>query len=173
MGAGDQGQKCARGEECLDRMGAAICWVEVDCCEQQAPHQPEYMHPSTSDRDVNGVARDQGRAEDSGNNTELPGGDESALTGSNKPGYLRQEIEGIGGVVKKKVKKKVRTGATVWEFEDERESGNYLEREASGVQRSWCGWCNRVIMGEQDREHYDQVERFFGDIDNESSFYPA
>jgi hypothetical protein len=64
---------------------------------------------------------------------------------------------GIGGVVKKKVKKKVRTGATVWEFDDERESGKYLEREASSVQRSWCGWCNRVVMGERDREEYGEL----------------
>jgi hypothetical protein len=157
MGAGDQGQKCARGEECLDRMGAGLCWVEIDCCEQQAPQQPDYTHPSPSDREASGAARDQSSAENSNSSTELPGGDESASTVSNKPGYLRQEIEGIGGVVKKKVKKKVRTGATVWEFDDERESGKYLEREASGVQRSWCGWCDRVVMGERDREEYGEL----------------
>lgn len=157
MGAGDQGQKCARGEECLDRMGAGLCWVEIDCCEQQAPQQPDYAHPSPSDREASGGAKDQSSAENSNSSTELPGGDESASTVSNKPGYLRQEIEGIGGVVKKKVKKKVRTGATVWEFDDERESGKYLEREASGVQRSWCGWCDRVVMGERDREEYREL----------------
>jgi hypothetical protein len=156
MGAGDQGQKCARGEECLDRMGAGLCWVEIDCCEQQAPRQPEYAHTSPSDRKASGAARDQSSAEDSNSSTDLTGGDESVSAASNKPGYLRQEIEGIGGVVKKKVKKKVRTGATVWEFDDERESGKYLEREASGVQRSWCGWCNRVVMGERDREEYGE-----------------
>jgi hypothetical protein len=152
MGAGDQGQKCARGEECLDRMGAGLCWVEVDCCEQQAPHQPGYTRSSSFDHEASGVARDQNNVKDGSSSTDLSIGDESNSTVSSKPGYLRQEIEGIGGVVKEKVKKKVRTGATVWEFDDERESGKYLEREASGMQRSWCGWCNRVVMGERDGE---------------------
>ena len=68
------------------------------------------------------------------------------------PGYLRQEVEGLGGVMKKKVKKRVKVGATVWEYDDERESGKYLEREASGEQRSWCAWCSRVVLGREDRE---------------------
>lgn len=156
MGAGDQGQKCARGEECLDRMGGGLCWVEIDCCEQQAPQQPHYAQSSSSDREADGATRDQSNVEDIGSSSEVTAGDESMSTVSNKPGYLRQEIEGIGGVVKKKVKKKVRTGATVWEFDDERESGKYLQREASGLQRSWCGWCNRVVMGERDREEFGE-----------------
>jgi hypothetical protein len=158
MGAGDQGQKCARGEECLDRMGAGLCWVEIDCCEQQAPHQPDFARSSSLDHESSGPARDPKNIEDgSSGSIDLSIGDEATSTVSNKPGYLRQEIEGIGGVVKKKVKKKLRTGATVWEFDDERESGKYLEREASGVQRSWCGWCNRVVMGERDREEYGEI----------------
>jgi len=70
---------------------------------------------------------------------------------NNEPGYFQQEMEGIGGVVKKKVKKKVKVGATVWEFEDERASGKYLERESQGKLRSWCGWCGRVCPGEDDQ----------------------
>jgi hypothetical protein len=69
-----------------------------------------------------------------------------------KPGYLRQEMEGIGGVVKKKVKKVVRVGKTVKEFEDEREGGEYLWREMKGERRSWCRWCNRVVLGKADLE---------------------
>ena len=156
MGAGDQGQKCARGEECLDRMGAGLCWVEVDCCEQQTTPEQHYARPSSLDHEAIRVANEYNSVEDSSNSPDVMGAEDSTSTVSNKPGYLRQEIEGIGGVVKKKVKKKVRTGATVWEFDDERESGKYLEREASGVQRSWCGWCNRVVMGERDREQYKQ-----------------
>jgi hypothetical protein len=157
MGAGDQGQKCARGEECLDRMGAGLCWVEIDCCEQQAPHQQHYARSSSSDHEASDGAGESHNAEDNHNGADVIGADELISTASNKPGYLRQEIEGIGGVVKKKVKKKVRTGATVWEFDDERESGKYLEREASGTQRSWCGWCNRVVMGERDRKECGEV----------------
>ena len=69
-----------------------------------------------------------------------------------KAGYLRQEMEGIGGVVKKKVKKRVRVGKTVREHEDERERAEYLGREIRGDERSWCAWCWRVVPGRRDRE---------------------
>jgi hypothetical protein len=58
---------------------------------------------------------------------------------------LRQEIEGVGGVVKQKVKKRVRVGASVEEVGRERETGIYLKPEASGDVRSWCAWCSRVM----------------------------
>jgi len=66
--------------------------------------------------------------------------------------YLTQELEGIGGVMKKKVKKRVKVGMTVKEYEDERESGLFLEREREGKNRSWCFWCLRVVMGKVDME---------------------
>ena len=50
--------------------------------------------------------------------------------------YMAQEIEGIGGVVKKKVKKRVKVGAVVKEYEDERDKGNYLRREQECINRS-------------------------------------
>lgn len=83
-------------------------------------------------------------------------GAESSWAGE-KAGYHRQEIEGIGGVVKKKVKKRVRVGKTVREYEDEREKAEYLEREVKGDSRSWCGWCLRVIPGKMDTEGLDEV----------------
>jgi hypothetical protein len=61
-----------------------------------------------------------------------------------------QEMEGIGGVVKKKVRRKVLVGDVVQEFEEEREGGAYLEREQEGVDRSWCSWCDRVVLGKKD-----------------------
>lgn len=64
--------------------------------------------------------------------------------------YMTQEIEGIGGVVKKKVKKRVKVGAVVKEYEDEREDGRYLAREQKGLNRSWCCWCMRVVPGNKD-----------------------
>lgn len=64
--------------------------------------------------------------------------------------YLTQELEGIGGVMKRKVRKSVKVGATVREWEDERETGIYLAREREEGGRSWCGWCERVIVGKQD-----------------------
>lgn len=130
LGQGNQGQKCGRGEDCLERGGKAVCWVEIDCSET-SPH--DHIREVEGDR------------------ASRVGAPDLAL---NKPGYFQQEIEGIGGVVKKKVKKKVKVGATVWEFEDERVSGKYLEREANGIVRSWCGWCGRVCPGKEDRESH-------------------
>lgn len=57
--------------------------------------------------------------------------------------YTTQEMVGIGGQVKKKVKKMVVVGAAVKEYEDERADGSYLRREQTGVNRSWCSWCAR------------------------------
>jgi hypothetical protein len=72
-----------------------------------------------------------------------------------------QEIEGVGGVVKKKLKKMVRVGQQVEEHEEERERENddhtgtsscrgWLCREKRGEVRSWCSWCERVIPSEED-----------------------
>ncbi|ERF70719.1 hypothetical protein EPUS_05071 [Endocarpon pusillum Z07020] len=123
MGEGDQGQKCGRGEDCLDAVESE---VETDCSER-----PASLYPS---------------------NSKATGSDSDRHIEERSAGYLRQEIEGIGGVVKKKVKQRVRIGATVWEHDDERASGKYLERESSGKERSWCGWCGRAVKGQRDRE---------------------
>ncbi|KAK7397920.1 hypothetical protein QQX98_012705 [Neonectria punicea] len=67
------------------------------------------------------------------------------------PGYNRHEIEGIGGVVKRKRVRMVRVGACVPEWDDERGSGSrILGREVRGARRSWCGWCWRVVPGDKD-----------------------
>ncbi|KAL9086636.1 MAG: hypothetical protein Q9159_004045 [Coniocarpon cinnabarinum] len=67
--------------------------------------------------------------------------------------YLTQEIEGIGGIVKKKVKKRVKVGAVVKEYEDERDHGHYLRREQEGINRSWCHWCERFVLGQKDIQY--------------------
>jgi len=72
--------------------------------------------------------------------------------------YLTHEMEGIGGVVKKKVKKRIKVGCVVKEYEDEREGGTYLEREQGGANRSWCYWCLRVVLGNRDRGVDDAEE---------------
>ena len=65
--------------------------------------------------------------------------------------YHAQEIEGIGGGFKMKVKKHVLVGECVKIYEDERDrSIQYLEREVKGKLRSWCSWCERVVLGEKD-----------------------
>jgi hypothetical protein len=66
--------------------------------------------------------------------------------------YRAQEIEGIGGWMKMKAKKQVRVGDCVKIYEDEKDQSiQYLQREVAGKLRSWCSWCERVVLGERDR----------------------
>ena len=133
LGLGNQGQKCGRGEHCLDSGAESVAWVEIDCSEGT-------LTDLSLEHDL--LVRTRSATPTADRSTPSPVG--------NKPGYYSQEVEGIGGVVKKKVKKRVKVGATVYEFDDERKSGKYLERESSGKQRSWCGWCGRVCLGRAD-----------------------
>jgi hypothetical protein len=96
--------------------------VEHETCEQDILDNLEKDHPSESSERWRGTS------------------------------YLAQEIEGIGGVLKVKHKKQVRVGECVKLYEDEREKSiQYLEREVSGRLRSWCSWCERVVLGEKDK----------------------
>lgn len=52
--------------------------------------------------------------------------------------------------MKKKRLRMVKVGACVPEWADERAAGDILGREVNGKVRSWCGWCWRVIPGEDD-----------------------
>ncbi|KAF2138559.1 uncharacterized protein K452DRAFT_338660 [Aplosporella prunicola CBS 121167] len=84
-------------------------------------------------------------------------GGSSAMAGSPRDewsgtSYLAQEIEGIGGRRVMKLKKRVKVGAVVKEYEDERESGVYLRREREGTNRAWCAWCARVVPSSRDWE---------------------
>ncbi|KAL8826933.1 MAG: hypothetical protein Q9191_003488 [Dirinaria sp. TL-2023a] len=130
VGEGNEGVKCARKEQCL---GAQIVDVEGECptAESSSP-----LRRSETPDDGEVVAAHHEELADV------------------EAGYLRQEIEGIGGVVKKKYKRRVRVGAPVREWEDEREGGQLLGREISGAERSWCAWCKRVVLGRQ----ADEVE---------------
>ncbi|KAJ5295909.1 hypothetical protein N7508_010730 [Penicillium antarcticum] len=129
IGEGCQGVKCGRGEGCLAAQGIEL---EVDCevdegssdtsSSHSAGHSPA-SHPSYSNEGA--ISTDSHDDEE--------------------PGYFRQEVIGLGGVVKHKAKKRVNVGACVVEYEDERETGNYLAREEDGLHRAWCGWCSRVI----------------------------
>lgn len=83
--------------------------------------------------------------------------------------YLTQEIEGIGGVVKKKVKKRVKVGGVVKEYEDERDHDTYLAREQKGSNRSWCHWCDRVVPGKKDSNERPAQKVFLTLRDGSSS----
>ncbi|KAK4899465.1 hypothetical protein LTR27_003198 [Elasticomyces elasticus] len=67
--------------------------------------------------------------------------------------YQMQELIGIGGAVKKKIRKRVKVGAVVKEYEDER-AGKvpFLSREQTSSNRSWCSWCERVLPGKKDAD---------------------
>lgn len=121
IGEGNEGVECGRGADCL---GAREVEKEIDCDADELAE----------------LRREMSRVE-------LEGG--GRIWGGNS--YLTHEMEGIGGVVKKKVKKRIKVGCVVKEYEDERENGSYLEREHGGKSRSWCYWCLRVIPGNKDR----------------------
>lgn len=132
IGEGNEGVKCARGRECE---GAVDVEVEFEC--------------GSGGGSRNGSASSLSGGNDSGEGE----GGESAWGEKDGAGYLWQEIEGLGGVVKKKVRKRERVGATVREWEDEREGKDeVLGREKRGTERSWCGWCGRVVLGGRDLE---------------------
>ncbi|KAE8309732.1 hypothetical protein BDV41DRAFT_547156 [Aspergillus transmontanensis] len=128
IGEGCQGVKCGRGDTCL---AAQEIELEVEC------------EPDGSAGSPHGTGYENAEAHNHPN-------DRRDSREEEEPGYFRQEIIGIGGVVKHKAKKRVMVGACVVEHEDERETGQYLAREEAGQHRSWCGWCWRVIPSKSD-----------------------
>jgi hypothetical protein len=80
---------------------------------------------------------------------EKSGVDGRAWTGNS---YTTVEIVGVGGKVKRKIKKSVMVGAIVKEYEDERATSKFLHREQDHTNRSWCSWCDRVALGKRDLE---------------------
>ncbi|KAL4808429.1 hypothetical protein BDV18DRAFT_134974 [Aspergillus unguis] len=130
IGEGCQGVKCGRGEDCL---AAQEIELEVECeADESMSHSPpEYGYH---------FGHRFGQDHSSHNHHERWRDPEEK-----EPGYLRQEIDGIGGRVKQRAKKRVMVGACVVEHEDERDTGDYLTREEEGTHRAWCGWCWRVI----------------------------
>ncbi|KAE8553470.1 hypothetical protein EYB25_004852 [Talaromyces marneffei] len=144
IGEGFQGVKCGKGENCL---AASAIELEVDCEVDESAITIPHLHNYDSDGPFNGHVESPPLIDG------LPLSERSdGHQHDDEPGYLRQEIVGIGGVVKRKVKKRVVVGACVEEYEDERETGKYLQREADGLERSWCGWCWRVVPSRKDWE---------------------
>ncbi|KAJ5138501.1 uncharacterized protein N7515_003349 [Penicillium bovifimosum] len=134
IGEGSHGVKCGRGEHCL---AAQEIELEVDCETEEASGS------------ISGSGSDTGSIEQSSAVPTSFGDEGAGISDSHdeeeEAGYFRQEVIGLGGVVKQKAKKRVNVGACVVEYEDERETGNYLVREEKGLSRGWCGWCSRVI----------------------------
>lgn len=123
IGEGSEGVKCGRGATCFAAQEAE---VEIESYHNDS-QQPD-TH-SSSPQDPENI-------------------DHQFHT---SPGYFRQEIVGIGGRVRHKVKKRIPVGACVEEYPEERDTGAYLVREATGANRSWCGWCSRIIPSKAER----------------------
>ena len=130
IGEGNEGVKCWRGEKC---MAAQEVEVEIDRSEEGRASDRESSESDTDQHWPEGEGKEE------------------------RAGYWQTEIEGIGGVVKKKIRKRVRVGKTVKEWEDERDGkDDVLGRESRGEGRSWCGWCGRVVWGKKDRQTYGE-----------------
>ncbi|KAH7350755.1 hypothetical protein BKA65DRAFT_605408 [Rhexocercosporidium sp. MPI-PUGE-AT-0058] len=131
IGEGNRGVPCGRGGECI---AAREVESEIDCDAEDA-------------REIDSNSRAASPASSPGS---ANGSVSSTGSGHMGPGYARHEIEGIGGVVKKKLVRMVRVGACVPEWGDEKNAGKFLVREQEGKARSWCGWCWRVVPGAKD-----------------------
>ncbi|KAK4453762.1 hypothetical protein QBC34DRAFT_395002 [Podospora aff. communis PSN243] len=162
IGEGDRGAICARDSACC---AGRECEQETDGDAADARDADNFLSGSaplshtSSNSSLSPWGSGSGSPSSSiGSNTGLPGDPSERRTPSPqlKPGYERHEIEGIGGVMKKKLLRMVKVGACVPEWEDERVSGKILGRERDGLRRSWCGWCRRVIPSQKD---WDAAER--------------
>ncbi|KAK4241415.1 hypothetical protein C8A03DRAFT_30391 [Achaetomium macrosporum] len=155
IGEGDRGVICGRETECC---AAREREQETDGDAEDAREAEHYSHSSASSV-VSSLApwtlSGPGSTASLGSIVSSSGAsifDRRTPSPALKPGYERHEIEGIGGVMKKKLVRMVKVGACVPEWDDERAKGEILGREVQGRRRSWCGWCRRVIPSRKDYE---------------------
>jgi len=156
IGEGDRGVICGRGEECRafrereqETDGDAVDTRDTDSYYGTTPLSYASSNSSLTPWS-SGTSNGNFGSETTDKRTPSP---------QLKPGYEWHEIEGIGGVVKKKLLRMVKIGACVPEWEDERQKGEILGREIRGRRRSWCGWCWRVIPGQKDYEMATQATK--------------
>ena len=73
-------------------------------------------------------------------------------------------------MLKVKHKKYTRVGECVKMYEDEKDKGvQWLPRENEGRLRSWCSWCQRVVLGEMDKVDADGLHRVSSTTSSASS----
>lgn len=142
IGDGNRGVPCGRQHDCV---AAREVEQEIDCDAEDAREIDAFANSANSSRAVTPGSSPSNRSATGSVNGSFGSG-----SGSMGPGYARHEIEGIGGVVKRKLVVMVKVGACVPEWEDEKEQGKFLVREAQGHARSWCGWCWRIVPGAKD-----------------------
>ncbi|KAK2068325.1 hypothetical protein P8C59_002968 [Phyllachora maydis] len=145
IGDGDRGVICGRGRACC---ASRDCEQETDCDAEDARDagatpatRSSSSSSSSSGGGGGGGAGSLSRAHSMHSSGSGVANGPGARTPSPAlgPGYQRQEIEGIGGVVKTKFVRIMKVGACVLDYEDERASGDVLSRECKGQLRSWVG----------------------------------
>lgn len=124
IGEGDRGVPCGRGGECAN---AREVEQEIDCDAEDAREIDHHSKSGSPNRNLHST-----------NNSQMG------------PGYTRHEIEGIGGVMKKKLVKIVKVGACVPELKYEEDARSIIDWEQDKISRSWCAWCSRFIPGIDD-----------------------
>lgn len=79
-------------------------------------------------------------------------------------GYEWQEVEGVGGAMKGKRKVKVGIGGWVtgWDIQGDAKGSSPKRRRTATAQdpseaRSWCGWCERVVLGSRDEMEMEMM----------------
>ncbi|TQS33252.1 hypothetical protein Golomagni_06408, partial [Golovinomyces magnicellulatus] len=181
IGDGDRGVVCGREQNCL---AAREREQEMDCDAEDAKgsvsgsspgsssdYLSRYSPPTPSNQATSyfpATAAPQQSIESLVEEYRLHDRTPSPLLG---PGYERHEIEGIGGIVKRKIVRMVRIGACVPEWEDEKSHSNVpstsrvLGHEVRGEVRSWCGWCLRVVPGQKDRANMARDQKIEDDKD--------
>ncbi|KAL0259378.1 hypothetical protein SLS55_005114 [Diplodia seriata] len=171
IGEGHEGVKCGLGPAC--RGGHDVEHEECGTAEELAgivggrgAAGAWVGNGASLVRTSHGVSIGGGGASSSNNSNE---GGANAVVGSphdewSGSSFFAQEIEGIGGRRVMKIKRRVRVGAVVKEYEDEREGrAPYLGREKEGLNRAWCAWCARAVPSRRDaRELLEEDEERWG-----------
>ena len=163
IGEGAEGVHCGREKWCLDakEVEHVIEWNDRSAEEGKNTAETEGLPVG-----MNGaLVEDGGSGSSSIDNTIATTGaslSTSASTSSTHPlllspsssmharprngtSYHAQEVEGIGGVVRRTTSHRERVGAVVPEYGDERQKGLFMKAEREGQIRSWCAWCFRVV----------------------------
>jgi hypothetical protein len=83
--------------------------------------------------------------------------------------YSTHEVIGTGGKVKRIIKKEVQVGAIVKEYEEERQEAKFLKKEQEHINRSWCSWCERVVLSKKDMEGPSKSTDSIASSNSESS----
>jgi hypothetical protein len=149
IGEGDRGVICGREAACL---AATKRETETDC---DAEDMREASHAGSEAGSLGAVSLHS----NSSGSLFAPETGRTPSPAMLGPGYSRHEIEGIGGVVKRKLVRMVKVGACVPEWEDEKAKNDIMGREVSGRVRSLCGWCHRVVPGKKDYDAARERER--------------